>query len=946
MRKQILPTILAIVILLFTGCQSTPDPVVSSGDSSVQLIPRDSNVIVGKLDNGLTYYIRENAVPANRAELYLVIKAGSVLESDTDRGIAHFVEHMAFNGTRNFPKNELIDFFETAGMDFGPDLNAFTSFDETVYELHINTDKEDIIDTAFTVFEDWARYISFDEEEVIKERDVIVEEWRRSRNAGRRIAEKQFEKLLANSKYAQRLPIGIVEVIKEVTPEQLRNFYKKWYRPRQMAIVAVGDFDSQKIKEIITSRFNYPDPGEFEKPEFAIPGHEGTDYFIHQDKELTHTSFILSSTYPSRVEETLADYRKAMVQYLYLSMFNSRIQESIQNGAVTYLAGGVDSSRLISKVSRDSILAYLREDAIIEGVAELFLEMRRVKELGFLQSELDRMKEELRRSVEHMYLERDTLESNYHAGEYRDHFLYAEAIPGIEFEYKLFEELLPGITLEEVNNCGTEWLPEDNRLISLTGPEKEGMAFPSEDQLVSMFQRLSTIDLEPYVDFANKAELLYIYPPPGAIVEENYIEDIDVTEWTLSNGIKVIYKSTDFNNNEIRMQAFSPGGHSQYGDDHYLSALTATSIIEESGLGDFSAADLAKKLAGKNLYISPWISELHEGFSGAYVPDDEETFFKLLYLYFTGIRVDEEAYNRFKTRFIESRRNRLADPDAYYQDERTFLLNSEHNRSRPVSVERIETELDYQTALGIYYDRFSDAGDFTFVFVGSVDPETLKTFVENYVASLPAKGREEAGRDLGIRPPYESMSRTYRKGIEDVAKIRLYFTGELEWQDEKTVEFSLLTGIVEQRLTEILREDLGGTYTIGVDFSLAKDPYEGYVISIAFSCDPKRADSLVEAIITELDAIKAGTLDPKYLSNQKNILTRDLEESLEENSFWLASLVNSYQKGLNPSRILVREEQISSIRYENLITAVNEYFNMERYIKTFLLPESETESGE
>jgi len=690
-------------------------------------LPAAPQVRLGTLENGLRYYIRENGRPENRAELRLVVNTGSIMEDEDQLGLAHFIEHMAFNGTTHFEKQELVNFLESIGMTFGPDLNAMTSFDETIYMLTVPTDSTAIFERSFLVLEDWARGISFDPEEIDKERGVIVEEWRSGRGAGMRMFDRQLPILFQGSLYAERLPIGDMDIVRSFDRETIVRFYRDWYRPDLMAVVAVGDFEADRVEQLIREHFAALEaPADPRARTLAeVPDHDETLFAIATDPEATGTSVSIYWKQPLRPSGTAGAYRQSLVESMYNAMLNRRLGELTQQADPPFISASTSQGLFIRSKEVYSLGATVEDNSLIRGLEATLTEAERVARHGFVATELDRQKRVLLRGIEQARRERDKQYSSSYAGEYVSAFLYDEAIPGIEYEYELFQRFVPGIALEEVNALARAWITDRSRVIMISAPEKEGVTVPTEAELLDVFTRVAAAEIAPYEETVDDLPLLAEDPIPGQIVDERYIEEIAVTEWDLSNGVRVVFKPTDFDEDLIAFTAFSPGGSSLASDGEYYSASLAAQLIQSFGLGAFNAVDLGKKLAGKVASVVPTISSLEEGLTGACSPEDLETLCELVYLYFTEPRRDEAVFTSMITRLKAIIPNLMASPEMAFSDTLNVTLTQYHPRRRPVTLELIDT-IDLDTCYRFFRDRFADAGDFTFVFVGNIDPEPFR----------------------------------------------------------------------------------------------------------------------------------------------------------------------------------------------------------------------------
>ena len=923
--------------------EPSPEPAVAPLDAE---IPPDPKIRLGRFDNGLRYYIRVNHRPEQRAELRLFVNAGSVLEDDDQQGLAHFVEHMAFNGTRHFEKHELIDYLESIGTRFGADLNAYTSFDETGYLLKVPADDPEILARGFQILADWAHGVTFEDEEIDKERGVLVEEWRLGRGAQARVFDQQLPVLLYGSRYARRLPIGRREVIEGAPYEALRRFYRDWYRPDLMAVVAVGDFDPDRIEELIRERFHHIPAAEEppQRPAFEVPTHRETLFSRVTDPELTRTDVAVHYKHPPQPEGSYGDYRRSLVQALYHDMLNQRLGELAREVDPPFLYGSSGMGAFARTVTFYSLQAGVREGGVKRGLEALLREVERVDRHGFTESEIERSKIRIVRDYEQAYRERDKLESASLAAEYGRHFLEQEPIPGIEVELALVERFLPTIELAEVNQLARQWITDENRVIVVSGPEKQDLPLPEEPELLAVFEAVAASEIEPFADRTLDAPLLPEVPAPGEVAEETVIAELGVTEWRLGNGVRVVLKPTDFKNDEVLLGAFSPGGHSLVDDELHTSAIFATAILAESGLGEFDRIELGKALSGKVAGAHPYITELEEGMRGGASPQDLETMFQLIYLSFSAPRLEQRAFDSFISRMKNLMANRDSRPQTVYQDKLTEVMTQGHWRRRPISAELLR-EVDPEAALQIYRDRFADASDFTFVLVGNFEPAVLRPLVETYLGGLPSTGRRESWRDVGVRPPEGVVEFEVKKGLEPQSQVDLLFSGPVEWSRERAHEIASLAQVLQIRLREVLREDLGGTYGARVAGTLSWRPAGRYQFSIGFGCAPEEVETLVEAVFQEVESIRENGIEQTYVTKIREIQRRQRETDLEENRFWLQGLEGYYSRGLDPRLLLAYDELVESSTSLSLQAAARRYLTPERYVLGVLHPEEGVAEG-
>jgi zinc protease len=906
-------------------------------------LPIDPKVRIGTLSNGLRYYIRQNTRPEKRAELRLVVNAGSILETPDKLGLAHFVEHTAFNGTKHFAKNDLIKYLESIGVRFGADLNAYTSFDETVYILPIPTDTARIVDQAFTILEDWAHGQVFDPAEVTNERGVVREEWRGRKGAGDRMMQQWLPVAFKGSRYAERLPIGTEASIMSATPEKLRTFYSTWYRPNLMAVIAVGDFDPDVIESKIKSHFSgLKNPANEQKRTlYDVPGNKEPLVAIASDKEATSSSVNLIYKLPADSVNTVADYRQLLMERLYLTMLNSRFSEIAEKPDAPFLAAGSSKDNFFARTTEGFTLAANVKDGGIERATEALLtEARRVDQFGFLQSELDRVKTNVLRSYERSFAEREKTQSEQFVEEYIGNFLQGESIPGIEYEYKLAQELLPTITLADVNSLAKRWITDENRVIIAQSPVKEGVPQPTKEGLLAAFDKASKATLAAWTENVSSENLIEKAPAAGRIVASKPISSIGAVEWKLSNGARVIVKPTDFKADEILFSAYSPGGSSLAPDPDFMSAAFASQIMQLGGLGNLNRIDLGKKLAGKAASVQPTIGETTEGFQGRSSPKDVETMFQLAYLQFTAPRLDTVVFTTFRGQAATILANRALSPEAAFQDTIQVTLAQHAYRARPLTP-KVFDEVNPQKALAFYKDRYADASDFTFVLVGNVDTAAIKPLVETYLASLPNAGRKEKARDTGVKTPKGVIERTLRRGTEPKASTRLVFTGECNYAPEDRFILRALTTLMQTRLNETLREKLGGTYSPSVGGSCQREPRQEYAVTVAFGSSPENVEVLSKATLALIDSLKAQPVSQADVDKVKEEILRSREVEVKTNAYWLGNIGARDQAGedlggLGPAY----DEMVKKLTPAKIQQAARKYFNTANYARFVLLPET------
>lgn len=905
-------------------------------------LPISPDIKTGVLPNGLRYYIKKNSKPEKKMELRLAVNAGAILEDDNQQGLAHFTEHMAFNGSKNFKKNDLVSFLQSIGVKFGAHLNAYTSFDETVYMLNIPLDKPENLEKGLTVIEDWAGGVLFDAAEIEKERGVVLEESRGSKGANDRMYRQIYPKLFGGSKYANRIPIGQDNILKTFKPETIKKFYSDWYRPNLMAVVAVGDFDVAEVEEKIKAHFgklkNAKKPRTREVVE--LPARQQSEGLVVTDKEATNA--VLQIFYPyakSKDATVVGDYRASIVESLLQSMLSERMTELTQKSTPPFVFGGASKGGFIRGYESFSGFAVLSPAGVEPAINALIQEGERARKFGFTASELDRAKKSAAKSMERAYNERDKTESGGYADEYVRNFLEKEPIPGIENEYLYYQTFVPGITLEEVNKLAASSIPQGGKILAvITSPENPGFALPTNEQLLSMIEAASKVEVKPLEEKTVASSLLSTIPTAGKVVTEKENKELGFVTWTLSNGVTVMAKSTDFKNDQVLMSASRYGGQFLYDTKDRYSAENAATVISQMGVGQFSPTDLQKVLAGKTAGVSPRISPLSEGISGSSSAVDLETMFQLTHLYFTQPRMDAELFQSFITKQSGIMKNLMANPQFVFQDTLLATLYNKHERGQRVpSVEMLE-KINLQRAFDIYKERFGNANGYTFYFVGKFDLPALKSLCETYLASLPSTGQTSTFRDVGLRPVKGVVKKDVYRGKEPKSFIAMQFTGETEFSENDQLKMNMLVELMNIKLIEKLREDLGGMYSGGMNGSLSKYPYANYTIGSSVPCGPENVDKLVKATWEEINKVKAGPSDTD-LNKVKEAMKKTYLENLKDNGYWRSRLQQCVELGFDPANILTLEKRLDAVTTKDIQAAAQKFFNEKNYLQVVLYPE-------
>jgi len=904
-------------------------------------LPVDPLVRIGKLANGLTYYIRKNTEPKNRAELRLVVNAGSILETDKQVGLAHFTEHMAFNGTAHFKKQELVNFLEKSGVSFGADLNASTSFDETIYELQVPTDSPMVYQQALQILEDWSQGVSFEPEEIDKERGVIVEEWRLGRDAEARLRDKYFPILLKGSQYAKRMPIGTKANIDTAHYGLLTRFYNDWYRPDLQAVIIVGDVDVAATEKMIIEHFAHIPATAHPKPrlKYHIPSQTETRTAILTDAEqpynVVQIYYLQAAEAPVKTE---SQFRSDIIRELFNQMMSSRLDELAHKPNAPFLFGNSSYSSFMGDKDAFTLFAVAKTGKEIRAsVQSLLTENERVKQYGFQKTELDRAIKNTFSRVENEYKERDKTKSAELVQELIDHYLKGEAIPGIAHEYALYQKYLPGITIQEVNSLITKWIKPIDRAIIITAPEKEKKNLPTALQITHQLNQ-PIGRLSKYIDKPYSGSLLPVAPMAGKIVSEKKYPSIGTTEWVLSNGARVILKPTNFKNDEIQFSAISWGGSSLYDDSDYINANYAAAIASIGGMGNLDMESLQKQLTGKNCFVASGITPYLQGINGSSTIKDLETSLQLLYGSFVFPRKDSSMFLVMKQQLTAQLENKDKDPGSVFGDSVNYIMGNYHPRRKPMSMDDL-ARLNLDRSFAIFKERFQNAGAFQFTFVGNFTIDSIKVLVEKYIASLPATGIQENWKDIGIHYPAGPINKVFHKGKENKASVRLYFTGDTPYSEMDDIQIGQLCKAMAIKLREVLREDAGGVYGVSVNGGLIREPYQAYSIGIQFGCAPENIDKLIGLVLTEIANTKNNGLASVNVDKVIAEQTRGLENEVKENSYWRYHLEQDFFRKANPLEILNAKERTKQFTVAGSKVLANRFFNEKAMIKLILLPE-------
>lgn len=924
------------VLLLFCFTLIAPAQI-----NLTQPIPVDPNVRIGRLPNGLTYYIRKNQKPERKVELRLAVNAGSILEREDQRGLAHFVEHMAFNGTKDFPKNELVAYLQSIGIGFGSDLNAHTSFDETVYILPISTEKKELIDKGLLVLRDWAGDVTFDQAEIDKERGVVLEELRLGQGAGQRMNDRYFPKLFEGSQYAVRMPIGKKEILENFNRQAILDFYETWYRPDLMAIVAVGDLNVDEMEAKIKRQFSDSKAKRkaAKRPDFSVPDTEGTLVEIETDKETPGTSVQILYKKPALKIRTQGDLRRQLVRTFYSALLNTRLAEIRQSPAAPFIYAGAGFSTLFREKDAFTMSGSTDSQNVKATIQTLLGENRRVQQFGFTQAELDRLKESYLTSLESKYKERNKVESAGFAESYVEFFLTGEPSWSIEFDYQFGKTVVPTITLAEINHIAKETTSAENRAVIITGPERADAKYPARAEILALLKDAETAKLTPYTENVTNEPLVKDLPATAKVTDEKRDEKFGITYWTLSNGVRVVLKPTDFQADQISMSGFSSGGMSLVDTEKARSGLLFNSVVGSSGVKNLSSIELSKMLAGKRAGASIGVDELYETVSGGATPKDLETMLQLAFLKFTRVNFDKAVFDSVVNKQRVSLSGITASPQAYFGEQVFKITTQNHPRAfNPFDLTNLD-KAKFEDIQAIYRDRFADASGFTFVFVGNFEPDAIKPLIAKYLGNLPSANRRETWKDWNVVPPAGPLEKTFKKGVDDKSIVQMIYTGEAVYDKDENRSLTFLGELLTIKLIEVLREEKSGVYGVGATGSLRKIPSGRYVFAVQFACAPNNVDALVTATQAEIAKIQNGQIEDNELNKVKERRLLGIDESYKTNGFWMSVISANLQQG---NEILTPEEakaRIAAVTKADLQQAARKYLKPEQRLQFVLMPE-------
>lgn len=869
-----------------------------------QPAPLDPAVRIGKLANGMTYYIRHNEEPKERASFYMIQNVGALLENDDQNGLAHFLEHMAFNGTKHFPGKGIINTLEKHGVQFGRNINAYTSTGETVYNLSdIPVKHEGLIDTCLLVLNDWSDYLLLTDEEIDAERGVISEEWRTRRNAGFRMQRQFLPVLLNGSKYMNRDVIGDLDVIKNFKYETLRNFYHDWYRTDLQAIGIVGDIDVDIVEQKVKDLFSKIEPIENpQKREFyEVPDHQEPLYVLASDKEADSysVSLYIKHNAPKPAEKNLNYLREQTIQTLFSMMTRERINELLQKGVPPFINGSIGYGGLVQGYDILAISATAKPDQDSIAFSSIYTEAQRVYQHGFTSGELDRAKTNLLTSIESRYKQRDKINNDDFAMDFKNNYIDGEPITSIEFDWEFAQKILPTISAEEVSAMAKQWFIPGNRVIVVKGPDKPEAKHLSKEEALSIISKIENSKIDPYVDQAVSSNLISKELKGSKVIKTKELPEFGAIEWTLENTAKVVFRKADYEKDQVTLLAFSDGGSSKIENDNMASATMLTSFMGAFGVGDYDATALKKALTGKKVSMNMGLPDLSETFNGSSTPRDFETMMQLLYLEFENPRFDKEAYDALLGRYKAYVANMANNPQKIMNDSLTLILTCKNPRIKLLNPELFD-ELSMEQMEKIYRDRFADAGDFTFIIVGNIDKDTAKIMAEKYIGSLTNLPRKEEWVDRKIEHPKGKITREIEIPLEvKKATVSINFNADMEYNPKQNLLFSVFRDILNLRYTEEIREKEGGTYGVRVSAGSSKFPKEEKSLSLTFDTDPEKAQHLKSIVYSEIDKIAANGPTSEDLDKAVKNIQKNREQSKLHNNYWLQALNTFYEYSVN-----------------------------------------------
>ena len=944
MRKR---SILAIgLCLLMSATGFSQNGKSSSKVDLSQKIKLESTVRYGKLDNGMTYYIKSNKKPENRAEFQLVVNAGSVLETEDQRGLAHFTEHMGFNGTKQFPGNDLTDALQKEGITFGRDDNAYTTFDQTVYTLTLPTDKPELFNLGLKVLDGWASGMLMTDKQIDDERGVIIEEWRLHQGAGDRMRQKTWPVILKGSKYADRLPIGTLENLQTFKYPSIRNYYKQWYRPDNQAIIVVGDFDADEMEQKVKDYFSMnTKPSEtFDRPEFSIPDNKEPLIAVATDKEATATEVLLLYKHPVTPIKTVGDFReKELLVNIYETMLNNRLAEKTNKKDCPYVSAqsGYTSTFIARTVGGYISVASAKDGKVLDALKVLVEENQRVIQHGFLATEFERAKETVLEMYERAAKEASKVNSGTLAAQYVNHFLEETPVPGARQEFRWVKGLIDGVSLDEINAMAKKWITKENIIAYVTMPERKGLKVPTVEEIRKVIEGAENLKTKPYVDTYKEVPFFSENVKAGKVSKEVKNDEFGYTEWTMSNGAKVILKPSTLKDNEILMRSWSNGGSSLYPDDMLFNVQMAPAIIDGSGIGQMDHNQLQKFQQKHTFGTEPYISSLREGINGNSSPKDFELLLQYTYMYFTSPRKDkdilEARVDQLKSQLAQLKNS----PEVAFQLQMQKSMYPNDKRSITLPTEKQINSLNIDKMYKIFRERFNTASDFTFEFVGDFKIDEIKPLIEKYIGGLPSNGKTEQWKDVDPVFAKGVVDDVVYKGSDDKAMLVLISKKDFTNDEKEKRIIDVMSEILQIKVTEKIREELGATYSPYLNLNYEMLPQPSFTMMAYYTCAPKNVD-IVENATWEIldDMINNGTDEVNLYKAKEQLIKRRESAYTSSNSFWASVIQSSYIYGLQLRNMDDYSSIVNSVTLDDVKSLAAKYLTHKEYVKVKLLPET------
>ena len=936
MKNRVSRSVAALLVLLV-------GTAVLAGQQAINLrdtLPFDSAVRTATLPNGMKYFVRKNARPAGRVALRLAVKAGSLHEADDQLGLAHLVEHMAFNGSAHFKPGELVSYFESIGSRLGPHVNAYTSFDETVYMFDVPTDRKDVVEKALTALADVAGGLSLTAQEIDKERGVVIEEWRGGLGAQSRIRDKQFPVLFHDSRYAVRLPIGKPEILRNAPAARLRAFYDTWYRPELMAVVAVGDVDASEIEQTIRTTFS-PIAARAPKapePDRKVPLHQQPLVSVVADPEVTQSTVSIVRKRAHEGEQRVGDYRRDLVARTIDHIMDERFSELERKPDAKFLGASVSGGDLTRDVSTFSMSARVEDGKLEDGIGVLATEALRVREFGFSASEVERAKKWMESSYERAYNERDKSESASFAREYVSYFLEGEPSPGIEYEYRLAKQLLPTITQADASTMARSLLNDESRVILAISPQKSGVRVPTDSELQAALSAATSTRVTAWTDTETTRPLMERAPEGGTVTSRRALDDLGVTIARLSNGVEIWLKPTDFKNDKVVFSMTAPGGSSLAPPSDYPEATLATALVSAAGAGGLKATELQKLLTGKLVSARPFITLSSHGIAGSSAPAQLETALQLLHQELTAPGSDAESFALLKKQLGAAVANRGQAPGQVFGERLSQVNTSNHYTAQPLTPERVNA-LDRGKMIAFYRERFANAADFTFFMVGAFKVDEALPLLARYVGALPSTGKaSSAFKDVALHFPETSQQARVELGREPRAQTVISFFADPSIDPTEQEKIIAATTVLEIALRDILREELGKTYTVGVGLAQPLPQRGGGHVQVRFGADPDNLASMTARVMQEIKRMQDEGPSADLTSRAKETARRGYQTALKTNDYWLGRLQTIKLYDRDPHEILTRNQRIDTITPQLLQDVYRKYFPADRSTVVTLVP--------